>query len=321
MAVLAERRLLALLGADIGDGCVVWCSGVTEALNLAARGVSSVRGPVLVDSGAHQSLLLPCTALGGHRIPLDGGGRLRLPLSVGSGCGLLALSHVNNETGAVQDLLECRAFLGQGLMLVDGAQSFGKMEIPWLAARIDMLALSSRKIGGPAAVGALVIRRGVKVSPLILGGGQQGGLRSGTLDVCGIEMFVRAAEAACGAMRRNALVVSELAGCLRERVESAGLPPHVWISPPDASPYIQMLAFPGYEGAVIARCLAEHEGIVIASSAACTAEHGGTSPALEAMGVPEDVAKGAIRISFDAHNTCAEVSRLVEALARVFAAY
>ena len=305
----AERRLLALLSIPEGSADVIWTSGVTEALNLAA---TALRGrDVLLDPGAHDALAKPLANAKCRKFQIENDGRLHSDTPAEAS----ALSHVNNETGVEQNLARIRQETGNGLLLVDAAQSFCRIQIPWNEAGIDMLAISSRKIGGPASVGALICRRGrAALKPLILGGGQQRGLRSGTLDVCGIEMFVRAADSLCAEMAlRQARIKAlneEFFRCLNgfrwknELVCGGG------------KRHIHMLHLPGFEGAVISRILAEDHGIMVASSSACSAEHGGGSVTMKALGYSEQAAKEAIRISFDADCAPQEVHRLFKALDR-----
>ena len=304
----AERRLLALLGIRDGSAEIIWTSGVTEALNLAATAFGGM--DAMVDPGAHAAMSMPLLSSGRHfQIGKDGS------LFTDGPCSAAALSHVNNETGIEQDLRMIRGEIGDGLLLVDAAQSFCRTRIPWEEARIDMLALSSRKIGGPASVGALVCRKGrTALKPLILGGGQQRGMRSGTLDVCGIEMFVRTAECRCDGMpellERQRRLCAELRSCL------AAFPRRHEIVCGDGDRHIFMLHLPGYEGAVVSRILAEDYGIIVAASSACSAEHGGGSTTMRAMGYSVREAKEAVRISFDDRTEVEDIQAFFDALSK-----
>ncbi len=307
LVIEAERRLLALLGIREGSADVIWTSGVTEALNLAA---TALRGKdVLLDPGAHEALAKPLSNAICIPFQIDGNGRLHSDVL----CDNAALSHINNETGVEQDLERIGRETGDGILLVDAAQSFCRTQIPWNEAGIDMLAVSSRKIGGPASVGALVCRRGrTNLKPLILGGGQQRGLRSGTLDVCGIEMFVRSAESLYAAMAERAARIKALNAEFHNCLEAFRWSHEVVCG--DGERHIHMLHLPGYEGAVVSRILAEDHGIMVASSSACSAEHGGGSTTMRALGYSEQASKEAIRISFDGNSTTDEIKRLFDAL-------
>ena len=209
----AETRLLACLGLGTEDAEVVWTSGGTESLNLAILG-TILRPParLFVDATAHRALLEPARAAASQAgvtlatLPVDAKGRLDLgPPPEGAPGALVGVGHVNNETGAVHDLVAVRRWIERhapgAALIVDALQSLGKLPVPWGEAALDLLAVGGRKIGGPPAVGALIVRRGRRLRPLLHGGGQQRGLRAGTLDTVGILEFTLAAECACGALR------------------------------------------------------------------------------------------------------------------------
>ncbi len=306
----AERRLLFLLGIREGTADVIWTSGVTEALNLAATALHGME--VLLDPGAHDALSKPLAGGVCRMFRIEREGSLHADVTDGGA----AVSHVNNETGVEQDLVRIRGEIGNGmLLLVDAAQSFCRSRIPWNESGIDMLAVSSRKIGGPAGVGALICRRGrVAPRPLVVGGGQQRGLRSGTLDVCGIEMFVRAAEWLCSRMEESRQRLKVLNTEFRNCLAAFRWPNELVCG--DGDRHIHMVHIPGFEGAVISRILAEDYGIMVASSSACSAEHGGGSKTMLSLGYSTKASKEAIRISFDRDSTTDEICRLFDALSR-----
>lgn len=331
VALDAVRRLLRLLHIPEGEAEVIWTSGVTEALNLAA---TLAPGELIFDPTAHASLTAPLERSSAARMPfmVQRNGKLLLGChsfaaleSESGACRMAAISHVNNETGVKQDACALRTAVGpSAIMLLDCAQSFCKCDIPWREAHLDAVALSSRKIGGPASMGALVIRKTLvdSLHPEIVGGGQQRGLRSGTLDVCGIEMFVRTAEDAAShradcksrLLELNCLYDEQLEGFARKwKAVKVGE------TEPDAA--IHLLHLPGYEGAVVSRILAEEYGVLVASSSACSAEHGSGSTSMRAMGFSEQEAKEAIRISFDAKNTTDELRELFCVLDKTLAEF
>ncbi len=327
----AARRLLRLLHIPEGEADVIWTSGVTEALNLAA---TLPHGELLFDPTAHASLTAPLERSSAARMPfmVQRNGKLLLgchafaSLECESGSPrMAAISHVNNETGVLQDVCALRTAVGPStLMLLDCAQSFCKCNIPWREAHLDAVALSSRKIGGPASVGALVIRKTLVdgLHPEIVGGGQQRGLRSGTMDVCGIEMFVRAAEDAASHLAEYKSRLLELNRLYDEQLEGFA---HKWkavkVGETEHDGAIHLLHLPGYEGAVVSRILAEEYGVLVASSSACSAEHGSGSTSMRAMGFSEQEAKEAIRVSFDFQNTPDELRELFHVLDKTLAEF
>ncbi len=330
----AGVALLAALGIDRDSARVVWTSGGTEAVNLGCLGVLRGRtDPVcIMDPTGHAALIESCrqgVGTEGHivTVPVDRAGRYRLdaaPETMLHRARLAAVCDPNNETGATQDLVALRRWLRRcapdAVLMVDGIQSLGKLEIPWRDAGIDLLAISGRKIGGPASVGALVVRHGVVLEPLLYGGGQQGGTRPGTLDVVGILEFV---EAATLTQSRRKVAHAHVTGLNRQTADALRQRfPGICeiLSSAGASPYILCAAFPGYEGAVLMRLLAAG-GVIVGTGSACSTESAATSHVLAAMGVSERVARGALRISFCASSTTADVDRFIGALARVLAEY
>jgi cysteine desulfurase len=324
----AERRLLAALGVDWREAQVIWTSGGTEADNLACAGVLCRAAPdaaCLVDAGAHAAMLEPCQrAATCGEIPLDKAGALQLDSLDWSSADLVAVCQVNNETGAVADLPRLRRAMADGgsqaLLAVDAVQAVGKIPIPWREARLDLVALSARKIGGPRSVGALLVRRGVALQPLLVGGGQQRGVRAGTVDVVGALEFASAAELAIREQEEHATHCRLLAAQIREGVMSIpGLRICV-VSPDHAVPHIVALSLPGYEAAVLMRLLAE-EDVVVGAGSACHAESAETSHVLRAMGHDELTARGLLRISLGADSSAADVEALLVALRRVLRNY
>ncbi|MDX9982135.1 MAG: aminotransferase class V-fold PLP-dependent enzyme [Lentisphaeria bacterium] len=316
----AEKRLLDALGIDRREARVVWTSGGTEADNLACFGPRSAA--CRVDAGTHAAMLEPCRQLPACReIPLAGDGSLRLDETDWAGAGLVAVCQVNNETGAVHDLAALRAALtacrSRALLAVDSVQALGKVPIPWREARLDLVALSARKIGGPSGVGALIVRNGVVLHPLLFGGGQQNGIRPGTVDVVGVSEFAQAAELAVAEQAEHSARCQSLAALARESL--AGLPVR-FLSPPGGVPHIFAFSLPGYEGAVLMRLLAERD-VVVGAGSACHAEAAETSHVLRAMGCDEATARGQLRLSFGPDSRPGDVERFARVLRDILPTY
>ncbi len=333
--LIAERDLLSALGIPAEVAHVVWTSGGTEANNLATLGVlrQTSGALALVDAGAHPALAEPCRHYarreGGQflEIPLTASGDLdlrRLPAGSATAAALVAVTHVNNETGAVTDLGRLRTWMRehapQAVLAVDAAQSGGKHPIPWQAAAIDALTVSARKLGGPAGVAALVIRRGLHLEPVLYGGGQQGNLRSGTVDVVGVIETGRTARQVGADRAAEAARIGGLNTFLRERLSAWTRPTLSLLSPPAASPWILTFAVPGYEGAVLMRLLAERR-VVVATGSACSAESGRTSHVLAAMGIPAALARNVLRVSLGRETTADQIETFLRELRQVIDAY
>jgi cysteine desulfurase len=238
---------------------------------------------------------------------------------------LFAFCHVNNESGVVQDICEVRKFLDANapgsLLLVDALQSFTKLDIAWDEGGIDLLSVGGRKLGGPPEIGALIVRRGVPLKPLFFGGGQQRGLRPGTLSPASILAFSVAVDAALAEREDEWARVERMNQSLRARLlaEFACESP-VLLSPDDASPYIFSVAFPNYEGAILMRKLSRR-GVIVGTGSACSAESAGTSHVLDAMGVDARLARGVLRISFGHANQETDVDVLLRELRDVMGDY
>ena len=300
----AEERLLSLLGTTPAETTVVWTSGITEALNLAAQ--------LEFPQEKSPNTFAP-TFLGIPHPAMEEAFQERLYPHP-----LLAINHVNSETGEIIPLPDALAEHPDATVVLDAAQSFGKLPLDWHRMHLDCVALSSRKIGGPASIGALLLRKGLSLNPLFKGGGQQKGLRPGTLDTVAIELFARVAEDSCRNLQQNQHAVQSLNTLFWKSLQER-FPQAMRLSPPDGSPWIAMFSLPGYEGAVLTRILAHDDGIIVAPSSACTAEQG--KPPRSLAHLDKKIAMGAIRVSFAPTNTAAEVHALLDALARALNNY
>ncbi len=334
-ALRAEQELLSLLGIPPGDAEVVWTSGGTEACNLACLGFlrGRNRATVGVAATAHHAMLDPCRQFarheGGHtfELPVRQDGSLDLEAAervLPRDTDLLAVCHVNNETGVRHDLQELRRWMRtvvpKSRLAVDAMQSVGKLPLPWREGGIDLLVVGGRKLGGPAGVGALVLRRGVELTPLLYGGGQQRGLRPGTVDVVGILEFVQAVGLTVQRRQETLARIAELNRALRGRLQEDGRFPCQVLSPESASPYILSFTLPGFEGAVLMRAMAERS-VVVATGSACTAESPDISHVMKAMGIDERRARGVLRVSFGQASSQADLDRFLDVLAATLQDY
>ncbi|MBR2570646.1 MAG: cysteine desulfurase [Clostridia bacterium] len=310
------------------SGQVVFTSGGTEANNLAIIGsVSAMHGPqrILVSQTEHPSVLGACEALeaAGHtviRFPVDRQGQPVWETVEGAmreGVSLLSCMQVNNETGAMPDLARLSAMLRSlcpgALFHVDGVQGF--LRVPMQASLADLYTLSGHKIHGPKGVGALWIRSGVRLKPRALGGGQEGGLRSGTENtpgIIGLGAAIRAmpGNAADVLAARKALLLGEI----RSRI------PDVRINgplPEDAAPHILNLTFPGVRGEVLLHAL-EEAGVYVSTGSACSSKKRKLSPVLLAMGVPANDCEGALRFSLSPHTSEEEILYAAEQAGKAY---
>ena len=225
---------------------------------------------------------------------------------------LVTLMMVNNETGGVTDIAGIAKMLkaegSKALLHTDAVQGF--MKLPFSAKKLgaDMISVSGHKIHAPKGIGALYIKTGVKIKPLIHGGAQESGLRAGTEAMPQIAAFGKAAEIAFAGMKENCEKIAKL----RESAASAicaEMPEAVIIG--GGAPHILSVSLPGWRSEVLMNFL-EAKGIFVSRSSAC--KKGGRSHVLEAMGLSAPIIDGAIRISFSRMNTQSDVDALVSAL-------
>ncbi|MEZ5669486.1 MAG: cysteine desulfurase family protein [Alphaproteobacteria bacterium] len=303
------RRLRALVDRardSVADavgarpGGVVFTAGATEANNLAL-GFGRERRAI-VSAIEHDSVLQPASESAGVSVAADPDGvvdlaALERALAAADGPALVSLMLVNNETGVIQPVAEaaaiCRAY--GALLHCDAVQALGRMPVDMAALGADMVSLSAHKIGGPQGVGALVLAEGVAPPPHTLGGGQEGGRRAGTLNAAGIAGFAAAIEAAL----RDAAQQERLAAW-RDAMEGAlvAAEPQVRVIGAGSARVagVSCLAMPGFaaETAIMALDLA---GFAVGAGSACSSGKIGRSHVLQAMGLPADVARCAIRVS------------------------
>ena len=227
---------------------------------------------------------------------------------------LVSMMLVNNETGVVLPVADCvkavKAFDPAILFHCDAVQGFLKLPYTPVSTGADLITVSGHKVGGPKGVGALYIRKGVRLAPLLTGGGQEEGLRSGTEATAQIAGFAAACQAVMADLGRPERTAAVKAYTL-ERLTQA-VPKLEVISPGDA-PHICAVTLPGYPSEVLVRVLGD-QGICLSSGSAC--HRGKPSHVFAAMGLPKPWLSGALRLSFSPDTTRAEADRLAEALAQ-----
>ncbi|HEY3919163.1 MAG TPA: cysteine desulfurase family protein [Stellaceae bacterium] len=313
------REAVAALVATRAEE-IVFTSGGTEANALALAGFPERRRIVSaiehdsVRGNASDAALIP--ARGDGRVDLDA---LAALLAAEPRPALVSLMLANNETGVIQDVAAAAALAHRhrALMHCDAIQAAGKIAVDVAALDVDLLSLSAHKLGGPMGVGALVVRHGLELLPLIRGGGQERRLRAGTENLAGIAGFGAAARAA-----KASLDVYARVAALRDDAQQrlAALAPDAVMFGIDAKrlPNTLCLAMPRVAAAtqVIALDLA---GVMVSAGAACSSGKVARSHVLEAMGVAPTVADCAIRISLGWSTTPEDIDQLVDAWGALYA--
>lgn len=231
--------------------------------------------------------------------------------------GLLSFMWANNESGAIQDMpaLIQRARANQIYLHSDAVAAAGKIDLHKYAAELDLMSFSAHKFGGPKGVGALYIRKGTRITPLIYGGSQERALRGGTENVIAIRAMAAALSAACEDMERSGRYVAALRDSL-ERAVHEQLNPRYCYALPRQGAYLPghlQILFPGRPAERILRQL-DSEGFALSVGAACSARVPEPSHVLRAMGYSYADAQSVLRISLGADNTEQEIGELLECL-------
>jgi cysteine desulfurase len=330
----ARENIAGALGADVSE--IYFTSGGTEADNWAVlRGAEAMsrRGRHIISTRIeHDAVLKPLAVLessGWEVTYLQPGKSGRISAEAFASAlredtALASVILVNNETGAINPVEEMtREIKRRGfntLFHTDAVQGFLKVPFTVKSLGADMISISAHKLHGPKGAGALYIRKGVRLKPLIYGGGQEREMRSGTEALPAISGFGEAVRIASAEREQAAAAVREVydytVSLLRDK-----LPEAVILSPCDSgespgsryahSPYILSLSLPGHKSEVLMNFL-EAEGICVAKSSAC--KKGARSHVLEAMNLPNDIIDGALRVSFSRLSTKDEVAYFVQKL-------
>jgi cysteine desulfurase len=323
---LARAEVASLLGCEPDE--ILFTSGGTEANNLAIRGVAEMSGErrhVVTSVVEHPATAEPCAALERRgfevtRLPVDALGRIEPEEArafVRGDTALVTVMLAQNETGTIMpvrpmaDLARSRG----ARVHTDAAQAVGKIRVNVEDLGVDLLSIAGHKLNAPKGVGALYVRRGVRLAPVLLGAGHERGLRPGTESVASIVGLGRACVLAARdleheATRQRALR-DELWRLLRERVPGATLNGH----PTERLPNTLNLSLPGARGSAVLAAAPE-----IAASTGSACHEGGETPSsvLAAMGLERGVALSAIRLSLGRGTTLDHIETASRAIARAF---
>jgi cysteine desulfurase len=296
---IAREQVAALFPPG---GTVTFTSGATEALNIAIRGCEPVRAGKGIAVGAieHSAVLRTAEALAGspHVIPVDAEGVVDPQVDWPEDTGLVAVMQVNNEIGTVQPVAELyrRAHAKGALFVCDAVQAAGKMPI----ADADMIAITGHKFHGPKGIGALWVRDGVALAPYLSGGGQEHGIRSGTLSPALCAGLGAAARVALERMEEDEAHVAALFGRARELF--AG-----WELNGSATQRYKGNLNIRRTGLDVARLMSDVRQVCFSAGSACASESGQPSRILAALGLSAEEGRGSIRLGFGRYTTMAEV--------------
>jgi cysteine desulfurase len=327
----AREKLASLLNVSAGE--LVFTSGATESNNLATTGVTLAfsggrRHRVVTTAVEHKAVLGPCKALERRGfevvvLPVDSTGTLDLEAAekaINNNTLLVSIQAANNEVGTIQPVQEvaARARAHGALVHCDAAQAVGKIQVDVEEWDVDLLSISAHKLYGPKGVGALYIRGGPyahPLSPLLVGGGQEKGLRAGTLNVPGIVGFGEA----CSLCEQRLPEESIRIAVLRDRFEEAIL---------EAAPTVKRngnlgyrlpgnssLTFPGIDAEAL---IVNAPELAISTGSACTSGAPEPSHVLLALGLGRDEASSTVRVGVGRFNTEEEIDKAVRSMVVAF---
>jgi len=326
----ARKQVAALVGAEPDE--ILFTSGGTESNNTILYGIPKLQGShldqnhIITSSIEHEAILQPCKEFENIGIkitylPVDEYGIVDpndIANSINSHTVLVSIMLANNEVGTIQPIKEiseiCKKY--QIPLHTDAVQAVGKMPIDVKELGVDALSVSSHKINGPKGIGALFIKKGLRIDPQILGGGQENGMRSGTENVASIVGFGKACEIAKERLNENISHFQTLHSSMLSRI--AKEIPHVKLNGhPEKRIFNNIhLTFLGVNGEDLIIKLDEH-GIAASTGSACSVHTQKASHVLKAMGFNHEQITGSLRISFGYANTLDEINQAVEVLKKV----
>ena len=320
---IEEAREQVALAIHAHPSEVIFTSGGTEANNMIVHGAAiKERESTLVRSNIEH----PCVARPMEAMKYQGWKQALLNVSQdgvvtkeayknisAENISLVSVMLANNETGAIQDMALLHDFAKEkkALSHTDAVQAFGKIDVRFDELHIDAMTLSSHKIYGPQGVGALILNKRSDIEPLIYGGGQEKNLRSGTENIAAIVGFGKACELISESMKTTSTHTHELKKILEVHLKDLGAV--IFSEKVARLNNTTFFAFKDIEGSTLLTAL-DKKGFAIASGSACSSVNKEPSHVLLAMGIDEDLARGALRISFGQKNSVTEVKDFIEAL-------
>lgn len=290
---------------------VYFTSGGTESNNIALLGAYNalrIKGEVIVPKTEHKSVVEVMNNFENVRwLDVDSNGQIDLETlenMVSENTSIVSIMHVNNETGAVLPIEKIYKIVKDKnpntLFHTDAVQSYCKIPFPKNSA--DLISISAHKIHGPKGVGAVYVKKGVRVLPIIFGGGQEKGIRCGTENTPAIAGFGVVAEQEFDldhVQKINQIMRNSLKGVTINSPQS------------DHSPYVLNVAAEGIRSEILLHAL-EHKGVMVSSGSACSSNRPRPSHVLKAMGIEDGLIDSSIRISFSPYTTEEETKRAAE---------
>lgn len=317
--VRAARKSVASVFGGREEEIIFTGSG-TESDNMAIYGMAHSRkhqGKELITSAVeHPAVLEVFKRLEGegfkvHYIGVDRSCMIdmeQLKAAINENTSMISVMTVNNEIGTIMPVKEIAALKGKAVFHTDAVQALGKVDLKGTGA--DMISVSSHKIHGPKGMGALYVKKGLNLQPLIVGGGQERKMRSGTENTPGIVGFGTAVQICMDNFETRVETMANcrkhLISCLEENLDDI-----VVNSPEDGCPSVLNISFLGTRGEVLLHTL-EQDGIMVSTGSACSSGKKGYSHVLKAMGMTDREIEGAVRFSFSEFNTIEEMEYVAD---------
>lgn len=309
-----------------GNGRIVFTGSATEANNMALFGVIRKNSKkILVSEGEHPSvynsaLELKQRGYDVNFVKLNSSGTVDIDdfkEKMTEDMDLVSIMHVSNETGAINNIAElvyiAKDINPNVIFHCDGVQAVGKIPVDLDDLDVDMYTMSAHKIHGFKGIGALFVKENIKLKPIIFGGGQEGGIRSGTENIVGIHSLAKAIQCSIDNLNNNYSKIQNLKNEFISQLDKTGLS-YSLHSDDSCSPYIISISFEKCRAETILNMMSD-KGICIGNGSACSSKKTGNR-ILESMGVKRDEIEGNLRISFSKYNTIDEVNLLVEKLSQ-----
>ncbi len=317
----------SMLGAKPEE--IFFTSCGSESANTAIRGYMSRnkrKGNKIISTGTEHKATLEVLKL------LEGSGYEVIRVKCGrdgrpdldeikaniTDCALMCFTHVNNETGSIlplHDIVSIRNTMNRNCAIyLDCVQSLGKLDINLSQTGVDMASFSGHKIHGVKGVGVLYVRNGVRIDPLILGGGQQKGMRSGTESLLLASSFEAALSEAVRNRENAYAKVSEINSYLREELTKRG---NTILSPEDGLPFVLNCSFDRFESETMLHCLEIYD-IFVSTVSACSSKAKKVSYVLLECGIDRKLAANAVRLSFSRFSTMDEAEEFIRAVDDIY---
>lgn len=318
----ARLDIVSYLGGGKFDN-FIFTSGATEANNMALRGLlKNKNSKILVSVVEHPSVYNVANELKnqGYNVEfvnVNPDGRINIEdfeNKIDSNTSLISIMHVNNETGAINDIKNlvkiAKAKNDKIIFHCDGVQAFGKIKVNVTALGVDLYTISAHKINGLKGIGGLYVKNGINIKPILFGGGQEKMLRSGTENTAGIYSFAKTCKLATENLIGNYENVVELKNYLLENLKEIKDVKFNLTQNENVSPYILSISVENCKAETILNML-EDRDIIIGNGSACSSKHK-DNRILSSMGIKMKDIEGSLRISFSSNNTIQEIKYFVK---------